>query len=183
MTRDQALALVNEHTENKNLVKHMLAVEAAMGAYAKKFGEDEEQWRVTGLVHDFDYEKMKEEHPSQWGYDTLREAGASEDVIQAIVGHGRRDDPSSRPTKMAKALFAVDELTGFIVACALPRPGQLSVLVVKSVKKKMKDKSFAAAISREDLVQGAQELEVDLEEHITFVIEAMREIKDDLGLE
>lgn len=182
LSRDNALELVNEYTSNPNLVKHMLAVEAAMRAYAKKYGEDEQQWGVLGLVHDFDYEKMKEEHPSEWGYGILKEAGADEDIIQAIVGHAHRDDPSTRPTKMAKTLFAVDELTGFIVACSLPRPNQISDLKLKSIKKKIKDKSFAAAVDRSHFTKGAEELGEDLDEHILFVVDAMKEIKDSLGL-
>jgi putative nucleotidyltransferase with HDIG domain len=182
MTREKALELVREHTKNENLIKHMLAVEAAMRAYAKKYGEDEELWGVTGLVHDFDYEKMAHEHPSEWGYSMLREKGADETVIQAIVGHAHRGDPSTRPTKMDRALFAVDELTGFIVACSLPRPDQISGLEVKSVKKKMKDKSFAAAVEREHLTQGAEELGEEFDAHVQFVIEAMRGIRKELGL-
>ena len=182
MTRDDALDLVREYTKNENLVKHMLAVEAAMAAYAEKFGEDEEQYRMTGLVHDFDYEKMGKDHPSEWGFNLLREKGASEDVIQAIVGHVDGGLPASRPTLMAKTLFAVDELTGFIVACSLPRPNQISDLEVKSVKKKLKDKAFAKGVSRDDIQIGIDELGVELDDHIETVIEAMREIKDDLGL-
>ena len=182
MTRDEALALVREYTKNENLVKHMLAVEAAMVAYAKKFGEDEEEYAITGLVHDFDYEKMGKDHPSDWGYELLREKGVSEEVIQAIIGHVDGGLPASRPSLMAKTLFAVDELTGFIVACSLPRPNQISDLKAKSVKKKLKDKAFAKGVSREDIRIGVEELKVDLDEHIETVIEAMRGIKDDLGL-
>ena len=182
LTREKALELVKTYTKNENLIKHMLAVEAAMRAYARKFGEDEEKWGVTGLVHDFDYEKMGSEHPSEWGYEVLREAGADEDIIQAIVGHADRENPASRPTLMAKTLMAVDELTGLIVACALPRPNQISDLTLKSVKKKFKDKRFAAGANRDDIRQGAEEIGVDLDEHISFVIEAMKEIKEELGL-
>lgn len=182
MNRDTAYKLVVQYTENKNLIKHMLAVEAAMKFYAKLFGEDEEKWAALGLVHDFDYEKMKDEHPSEWGYAILRENGADEEMIQAIVGHADRLNPDSRPTKLAKTLFAVDELTGFIVGCALPRPDQISGLEVNSIKKKMKDKSFCAAVSRDDLVNGAAELGIDFETHVSNVIEAMRGIKDELGL-
>jgi len=180
--RDKALKLVKHYTKNNNLVKHMLAVEAAMKAYAKKFGEDEDMWGIVGLVHDFDYEKMGNKHPSEWGYEILREAGANEDMIQAIKGHALRDDYSSRPTLMAKTLMAVDELTGLIIACALPRPNQISDMKLKSVKKKFKNKKFAAGANREDIIQGAKEIEVELDDHISFVIDALREIKDDLGL-
>jgi predicted hydrolase (HD superfamily) len=182
MNRDKALEVVKQYTKNNNLVKHMLAVEAAMVFYAKKFGEDEEKWAVTGLVHDFDYEKMKDEHPSEWGYAILRENGADEDVIQAIIGHADRLNTESRPTLMAKTLFAVDELTGFIVGCSLPRPEQISTLKVKSVKKKMKNLKFCEAVSRDDLRAGAEEIGIDLDEHITNVIEAMQGIKEELGL-
>lgn len=182
MTRDEAEALLREYTKNENLVKHMYAVEAAMISYARKFGEDEELWAVTGLLHDFDYEKMGEEHPSEWGFDLLRQKGVGEDVIQAIIGHADGGLPRSRPSLMAKTLFAVDELTGFIVACALPRPDQLSGLEARSVKKKLKDKAFARAINRDDIRIGADELEIELDEHIDNVIEAMVGIKDKLGL-
>ncbi len=182
MDRDRALEIVREYTKNENLVKHMLAVEAAMRAYAKKFGENEEQWAITGLLHDFDYEKMGHEHPSEWGFDLLRKEGVSEEVIQSIIGHVDGGLPLSRPTLMAKTLFAVDELTGLIVATALPRPNQLSDLEVSSIKKKLKDKGFAKGVSREDIQIGCEELGVELDEHIETVMNAMKEIKDDLGL-
>jgi predicted hydrolase (HD superfamily) len=182
MNRETALKLVNEYTQNGNLVKHMLAVEAAMRVYARKFNEDEEKWAVTGLVHDFDYEKMGAEHPSEWGFQILRENGADEEIIQAVVGHGLRDKPESRPTRMAKALFAVDELTGFIVACALPRPNQISDLEVSSIKKKFKDKAFAKGVHREHIFQGAEELGVDIDEHVQIVLDSMKGIKEELGL-
>jgi predicted hydrolase (HD superfamily) len=182
ITRQRAFELVNEYTENKNLIKHMLAVEAAMIAYAKKFGEDEEKWAALGLVHDFDYEKMKDQHPSEWGYEILRQEGADEDLIQGIVGHAFRLDPSTRKNRMHRALFAIDELTGFIVAYALMKPNQLSDLTVESIIKKFKDKGFAKGVNREDIVNGANELEVSLEEHVKIVLEAMLSIKDVLGL-
>lgn len=180
--RDKALELVNQYTTNKNLIKHMLAVEAAMRAYAKKFNEDEELWGAVGLVHDFDYEKMEEKHPSEWGYAILRENGAGEDVIQAIIGHAERTNPASRPTNMAKSLFASDELTGLVVAVALMRPGQLSETDIAAVQKKMKDKGFARGVNREDIIAGASELGVSLEEHIQIVLDAMKSIKGELGL-
>jgi len=182
ISRDKALELVQQYTKNNNLVKHMLAVEAAMRFYAEKFNEDVELWGVTGLLHDFDYEKMGHEHPSEWGYEILRKNGAGEEIIEAIAGHVDRLDKESRPTLMAKVLFAVDELTGFIVACSLPRPEQISTLTVKSVKKKMKALKFCEAVSREDLKAGAEEIEIELDEHIVNVIEAMQGIKDELGL-
>jgi len=182
MNRIEALELVREYTKNNNLVKHMLAVEAAMRAYAKHFNEDEEKWGVLGLVHDFDYENMKEQHPSEWGYEILRSKGIAEDMIQAIKGHADREDPLSRPDNMCRALFASDELTGFIVAIALMKPNQLSGVDVDSVKKKMKDKGFARAVNRDDIINGANELGITLEEHIQIVLDAMRSIKEELGL-
>lgn len=182
MTRNRALELVRKYTKNNNLVKHMLAVEAAMVAYAKKFDEDEEKYAVTGLLHDFDYEKMEDKHPSEWGYELLRGEGVEEDIIDAIKGHADRDNPASRKDKMARALFASDELTGFIVAVALVKPGQLSDVDVKSVKKRFKDKSFARGVVREDIFNGAEELGIDVDEHIQIVIDAMMKIKDELGL-
>jgi predicted hydrolase (HD superfamily) len=182
LTRERAHQLVEEYTTNKNLIKHMLAVEAAMKSYAKKFGEDEEKYSVLGLVHDFDYEKMKEAHPSEWGYELLRAEGADEDIIQGIVGHANRTDPSSRHNNMHRALFAVDELTGFIVAYALMKPNQISELTVEGIIKKFKDKGFAKGVNREDITNGAQELGVSLEEHVTLTLEAMRGIKQELGL-
>ena len=182
MTRDEALAIVKEYTKNDRLIKHMLAVEAAMRAFARRYGEDEEKWGICGLLHDFDYEKMGEEHPSEWGFQLLEERGVDSDIIQAIRGHALRDDPSSRPTKMAKALFAVDELTGFIVAVALVRPNQISDLKVKSVKKRFKDKSFAKGVNRDDIFNGAKELGVELDDLIQTTIDAMKEIKSSLDL-
>lgn len=182
MTREEGLALVLEHTKNENLVKHMLAVEAAMRAYAQKLGEDIEEWGLCGLLHDFDYEKMGSEHPSPWGYETLRKSGVSEDIITAIEGHADRSNPASRPTMMAKALFAVDELTGLVVATALPRPNQISDLELSSVKKRFKDKAFARGVNRDDVRAGVGEMGVDMDQHIQLVIDALRDIKEDLGL-
>ncbi|MBN1618060.1 HDIG domain-containing protein [Candidatus Dojkabacteria bacterium] len=182
MNRNEALSLVEEHTENKNLIKHMLAVESAMVAYAKKFNEDEEKWSVCGLLHDFDYEKMKEEHPSAWGMDILREHGVDEEIIDAILAHGERDNPDMRKTNMAKVLFAVDELTGFIVACALVRPDKLAGLELSSIKKRLSKKDFAKGVNRDDITNGAKELGVFEDEHIQVVLDAMKSIKDNLGL-
>lgn len=187
-SRDDALALVHEYTASESLRAHMLSVEAAMRAYAAKFGEDPERWGLTGLLHDFDYERFPNnahaataEHPAE-GVRMLRERGYPEDMLQAILGHATYCGVA-RETRMAKALFAVDELTGLITASALVRPSK-SVLDLdgKSVKKKMKDKGFARGVSREDVAQGAAELEVDLDEHIQFVIESMRPVADSLGL-
>jgi putative nucleotidyltransferase with HDIG domain len=187
-SRDDALALVHEYTASESLRAHMLSVEAAMRAYAGRFGEDPERWGLTGLLHDFDYERFPnnahsatEEHPAQ-GVRILREHGYPEDMLQAILGHATYCGVS-RETTMAKALFAVDELTGLITASALVRPSK-SVLDLdgRSVRKKMKDKGFARGVSREDVLQGASELGVELDEHIQFVIEAMRPVADSIGL-
>ena len=188
MTRDEALALMHEYTESDALRKHMYAVEAAIRAYARKYGEDEEEWGVVGLLHDFDYERYPndvrsptEEHPS-FGVGVLRERGVPEPVLQAILGHASYTGVP-RESLMAKSLFAVDELCGFLIACALVRPSKsLADLKVKSVKKKIKDKGFARAVSREEMHQGAEELGEPFDEHIQFVIEALRPVEDRLGL-
>ena len=182
MTRDEALEILHEHVANENLRKHAYAVEAAMRAYAEKLGEDAEYWGVVGLLHDFDWEihPTLEEHPSK-GSEILRERGVDEALIEDIAAHAPHTG-IPRDTPVRKALFAVDELTGFIVACALVRPTRISDLKAKSVKKKMKDSSFAAAVNRDDIRDGAEELGVDLTEHINFVIEAMRGISAELGL-
>ena len=178
MNREESWELLCEWTRSESLRKHMLAVEAAMRAYAEKFGEDEEKWGTTGLLHDMDYEKhpSPEEHPMV-GVRELESRGYPEDVLEAIKGHADYLDVP-RETPMAKTLYAVDELSGFITACALVRPGGLEGLKAKSVRKKMKQKSFAAAVDREDIVKGAEELGVDLNEHIEFVAAAMRERAD-----
>jgi putative nucleotidyltransferase with HDIG domain len=184
MTRDQALALVREFVKNENLVRHMLAVEVAMVAYAKRYGEDEEKWRVTGLLHDFDWEihPTLEGHP-QKGSEILRSRGVSEDIIRAILSHAQHTGVS-RDSRMEKALFACDELTGLITTTALVRPSKkIADVEVKSIKKKWKDKSFAAGVNREEVEQGARELGVDLwEDHVPTVLKAMQEIAADLGL-
>jgi putative nucleotidyltransferase with HDIG domain len=173
---------MHEYTASESLRKHMLAVEAAMRAYARKFGEDEERWGITGLLHDMDYEKYPtpDEHPMV-GVEELEKRGYPEDVIHAIKGHADYLDVP-RDTLMAKTLYAVDELSGFIVAVALMRPDGLEGLKAKSVRKKMKQKSFAAAVNREDIVRGAEELGVDLNEHIEFVAGALCERSDVLSL-
>jgi len=187
-SRDDALALVHEFTASDSLRKHMLAVEAAMAAYAAKFGEPADRWALAGLLHDFDYERWPNaahapdaEHPAE-GVRLLRARGYPEDVLQAILGHATYTGVA-RESRMAKTLFAVDELTGLITATALVKPTR-SVLDVEapSVRKKMKDKAFARGVSREDVLQGAAELGVDLDEHITFVIGAMRAVAPSLGL-
>ena len=188
-SREDALSLMREYTASESLRAHMLSVEAAMRAYAVRFGEDPERWGLTGLLHDFDYERFpndahspSEEHPAE-GVRILRERGYPEDMLQSILGHATYCGVA-RETQMAKALFAVDELTGLITASALVRPSR-SVLDLdgRSVRKKMKDKGFARGVSREDVIQGASELGVDLDEHIQFVIEAMRPVAGAIGLQ
>jgi putative nucleotidyltransferase with HDIG domain len=187
-SRSETFALMHEYTASESLRKHMLSVEAAMRAYAGKFGEDEERWGTTGLIHDFDYERFPnnahsptEEHPSE-GVRILRAKGYPEDILQAILGHAHYTN-TPRESRMAKTLFAVDELTGLITATALVRPTKsVHEIDARSVRKKMKDKAFARGVSREDVINGAQELGVDLDEHITFVIAAMQARSSDLGL-
>jgi predicted hydrolase (HD superfamily) len=186
--RTDALALVHEFTASESLRKHMLAVEAVMRAYAARFGEDVDRWGLTGLVHDFDYERYPnathsptEEHPA-WGVRLLRDRGWPEDILEAILGHATYS-AVPRTSRMAKGLFAVDELTGLVTATALVRPSKsVHEVEVSSVKKKMKDKAFARGVSREDVVLGAQELGMDLDGHIQFVIDAMRGAADAIGL-
>jgi len=188
MDRDAAMAIVREHTKNENLVKHMLCVEAAMRAYARKYDEDEEKWGIVGLLHDFDYEGHPNEeqvpdegHPS-WGVALLREKGYPEDVCEAILGHAPYTG-TPRETLMAKTLYAVDELTGLIVATALVRPNKaLEEVDVESVKKKWTDKSFAKGVHREQIEEGAEDLGEPLDELIRTTIDAMRGISDRLGL-
>ena len=187
-SRESTLALMHEYTASESLRKHMLAVEAAMRAYAQKFGEDEARWATTGLIHDFDYERFPnnahsptEEHPSE-GVRILRAKGYPEDVLQAILGHAQYTN-TPRESMMAKTLFAVDELTGLITATALVRPTKsVHEVDARSVRKKMKDKAFARGVNRDDVINGAQELGVDLDEHIAFVIAAMQARSADLGL-
>lgn len=183
INREKALAIVREYIKNPNLVKHMLAVEAAMRFYARKYGEDEEKWAVTGLLHDFDWEihPTMEEHPMA-GEPVLREHGVEEEIIRAVLSHANHTG-IARNTLMEKALFACDEITGLITAVALVRPSRaLYDLKPKSVKKKWKDKSFAAGANREEIEQGAEELGIDLWEHVANVIKAMDSIAKDLDL-
>ena len=186
--RSATLALMHEFTASESLRKHMLAVEGAMRAYARKFGEDEERWGTTGLIHDFDYERFPnnahsatEEHPAE-GVRILRGKDYPEDILEAILGHAQYCN-TPRQSQMAKTLFAVDELTGLITATALVRPSKsVHEVDARSVRKKMKDKAFARGVNRDDVINGAAELGVDLDEHITFVIESMKERSADLGL-
>ena len=187
--REQTLALMHEYTASDSLRKHMLSVEAAMRAYAQKFGEDVERWGTTGLIHDFDYERYPnnahsatEEHPAE-GVRILRSKGYPEDILQAILGHATYSGVA-RETMMAKTLFAVDELTGLITATALVRPTKnVHEVEAKSVRKKMKDKAFARGVNRDDVLLGVQEMGVDLDEHIAFVITAMQSVASDIGLD
>lgn len=182
MNYEDALALMQEYTKNEALRKHMYAVEAAMRAYARKYGEDEEKWAIVAILHDFDYEMYPTapDHPAK-GSEILKEKGYPEDVRRAILGHASYMNVP-RDSKVAQALYACDELCGFINACAIIRPNKIADLEVSSVKKKLKDKAFARNVSREDITQGIQELGVPLEEHIQFVINAMRENSHRLGL-
>ena len=182
MNRQDALAIVNQYISNENLVRHMLAVEAAMRFYAAKFEQDQELWGNTGLLHDFDWEihPTLEEHP-QAGVPILREKGVPEEIIQAILSHADHTG-IPRETMMEKALYACDEVTGLITAAALVRPSHsLDDLKVKSVKKKWKDRKFAAGANREEIARGADEFGVELWEHVGYVIQAMRGIGPELG--
>ncbi len=181
MKRSEALAILREYTQSESLLKHAFAVEAAMRAYAKKMGEDEELWGSVGLLHDFDYEQFPEEHPAK-GNEILKEKGVSEEIRTAIMGHADYTGVP-RETLMAKTLYAVDELSGFITAVTLVRPTRaLSEVKVKSVKKKMKDKRFAAKVNREEITRGAEELGVDFAEHVEFVINALKPVATEIGL-
>ena len=178
-----AWSLLTEFTQSESLRKHALAVEACMRAYARKFGADEELWGTVGLIHDFDYEKCPslEEHPYK-GNEILKERGYSDEIRRAIMSHAEYTGVT-RDTPMEKALFACDELAGFITAVALVKPGKsLAEVDVKSVRKKMKDKAFARSVNRDDIINGADDLGVDLDEHIAFCIEAMKGIAGELGL-
>ena len=183
MTRDEALALLKQYTQSESLIKHALAVEAAMCSYAASTGQNVEQWGVTGVIHDFDYERWPNapEHTRE-GARLLRERGVDEEIVGAILSHAEwnRDQyPLDRPLR--KTLFAVDELSGFITAVAYVRPEKLAGMSPSSVRKKMKQKSFAAAVKREDIENGAQLLGLPLDQHIQNVITAMQGIARELG--
>ena len=187
-SRASALALVHEYTPSESLRKHMLAVEACMRAYARRFGEDEALWGITGLVHDFDYERFPNaehaadaEHPAE-GVRILRALGYPEPMLEAILGHASYTGVP-RATPLARALFAVDELTGLVTATALVKPTRsVHDVDAAGVRKRMKDRAFARGVNRDDVVRGAEELGVPLDEHIAFVIEAMRGEAEALGL-
>ncbi len=183
MNREEGWCLLTEFTQSESLRKHALAVEACVRAYARKFGEDEETWGLVGLIHDFDYEKYPsaEDHPFR-GSEILAERGVSEEIRRAILSHA---DYSGVPrvSRLEKTLFACDELAGFITAVALVKPSKsLSEVDAKSVRKRMKDKAFARSVNRQDIINGATDLAVDLDEHITFCVEAMKTIAERLGL-
>jgi putative nucleotidyltransferase with HDIG domain len=184
MTRDDAYNLVCEYTHSDSLRKHMLAVEAAMRAYAKRFGENEEKWAIVGLLHDFDYERWPNppDHPLQ-GAAILAERGYPADVIYAIKSHADYLTDCPRISLLDKTLYACDELAGFCTAVALVRPEGIHGMKAKSVRKKMQQKSFAANVNRDDIVRGAADLGIELNEHIQFVIDAMAGIASELGLD
>jgi putative nucleotidyltransferase with HDIG domain len=183
VNRQSAWELLREFARGDTLIRHATAVEAAMQAYARRYGEDAERWGSVGLLHDFDWDvcPTPEQHPA-YGAAILRQRGYPEEIVRAVLSHGNHTGVS-RETRMEKALFAVDELTGFITAVALVRPTRsLDDTDARAVRRKMKDKAFARQISREDLVQGAEDLGVDLDEHIAFVIEALKPVAAQLGL-
>ena len=181
-TRDAAWETLTRYTKSEALLRHALAVEAAVGAYAVRFGEDEQLWRATALLHDFDYEihPTLDQHP-QDGAPILREEGWPDEVVDGVLSHANHVDVP-RDTPLRKTLFACDELSGFIHACGLVRPDGIATLEPKSVRKKLKQPSFAAGVNRDDVYEGAEELGVDLDEHIAFVVAAMRPIASELGL-
>ena len=183
MDRETTLGVIKEFVKTDVLMKHLLAVEAAMRAYAHTYGEDEERWGIAGLLHDFDWESVPspEQHP-MYGAEILRERGFPEDIVRAVLTHGDHTG-IQRESLMERTVFAVDELSGFIRAVTLVRPSKsLDDLTPKSVTKKMKDKAFARDVNRDDIVKGAEELGVDLDEHIAFIIESLKPIAAELGL-
>src|SRR6266849_8589376 len=181
-TREQAWETLTRYTKSEALRRHALAVEAGTGAYARRFGEDEELWRVVALLHDFDYEihPTLDKHP-QDGAPILREEGYPEEIVETVLSHAEHLG-LPRDTPLKKALFACDELSGFVYACALVRPTGLDGLEPKSVRKKLKQPSFAAGVHRDEVFKGAEELGVDLDDHIRTVVEALRPIAAELGL-
>ena len=183
MDRESTLKDLKGYVKTEVLMRHLLGVEAAMRAYARKFGEDEEQWGIAGLLHDFDWEIVPtpEEHP-HYGANVLRELGYPDFIVRAVLPHGNHTE-LQRESLMEHTLFAVDELSGFIRAVTLVRPSKsLDEVAPRSVLRKLKDKAFARDINRDDITQGAEELGVDLEEHIAYVIESLKPVAADLGL-
>ena len=178
--RDWTWAIVNEFTQSDHLKRHMLSVEAAMRGYARRFGEDEERWGVTGLIHDFDYESDPTQHPKR-GIEILKERGVDQAMLDDIASHAVLGVP--RDTPLRKSLNAVDELCGFIIACALVKPDKsLGAVEPSTVRKKMKDKAFARGVHREELLEGAQELEIEFDEHVVNVRDSLRPVASQLGL-
>jgi putative nucleotidyltransferase with HDIG domain len=182
LTRERAWETLTRYTKSESLLRHALAVEASTAAYARKFGEDEVLWRVAALLHDFDYEMHPtlDKHP-QDGAPILREEGYPDEVVETVLSHAEHL-ALPRDTQLKKALFACDELSGFVHACALVRPTALEGLEPKSVKKKLKQPSFAAGVHRDEVYRGAEELGVDLDEHIRTIVEALQPISTELGL-
>lgn len=183
MTRTQALAILQEYTKSESLRRHALQVETCVAAYARKFGEDEETWRVTAVLHDFDYEMHPEapDHPMK-GEPILAELGVADHIRRAILSHANYSGVP-RESLLEKALFACDELSGFISACSLVKPSRkVAEVDVKTVRKKMKDKAFARSVSRDDIVNGAAELGIELDDHIAFCVAAMQENAESIGL-
>ena len=183
MSRDQTIEFLHDHVKTEMLMRHLLSVEASMRGYAAKFAEDQDRWGIAGLLHDFDWEicPTPEDHPN-YGAALLREHGYPEDIVRAVLTHGDHTD-LKRESLMEHTLFAVDELSGFIRAVALVRPSKsLDDVSPRSVKRKMKDKGFAQNVKRDDLIRGAEELEVDLDEHISFVVESMKPVSAQIGL-
>ena len=183
MNRDSTLEFLGQHVKTDMLMKHLLSVEASMRGYARKYGEDEERWAIAGLLHDFDWEicPTPESHPT-YGAGILREAGYPEDIIRAVLTHGEHTG-IPRESLMEHTLFAVDELSGFVRAVALVRPNKsLDEVSPRSVRRKMKDKAFAKDVSRDDIQKGANELGVDLDEHISFIVESMKPVSVRIGL-
>lgn len=183
MDRQTTIDFLQEYVQTDILMKHLLAVEAAMRGYARKFGEDEERWGVAGLVHDFDWEIVPtpEKHP-MFGANILRERGFAEDIVRAVLTHGDHTG-LARETPMERTLFAVDELSGFVRAVTLVRPSKsLNDVTPRSVRRKMKDKAFARDVNRDDIIKGADEMGVDLDDHMTFVIESLKPVAAELGL-
>jgi putative nucleotidyltransferase with HDIG domain len=183
ITRDEALQILHEYTKSESLRRHALQVETCVAAYARRFGENEEEWRVTAILHDFDYEIHPEapDHPMK-GEPILAERGLPPELRRAILSHANYSGVS-RDSMLEKALFACDELSGFISACSLVKPSRkVAEVDVRSVRKKMKDKAFARSVSRDDIVSGAAEMQLELDDHITFCIEAMQANAEGIGL-
>ena len=183
MNREEALALMHEYTQSESLRIHMLAVECAMRAYARKWDEDEQKWGIVGLLHDFDYERWPDppNHPLK-GAEILKQRGYPDDVIYAIKSHADYLEDCPRVSRLDKTLYACDELAGFIVAVAKVRPEGMKGMKANSVVKKLKQKSFAAAVNRNDIRRGAEDLELDFKEHIQFVADAIADAADEIGI-